>query len=279
MKKIFNLIFVIIVGLTLVSCNGGTTANNDEVKVYFYEYRNAYKKEELRPDILRQQTYKKGELIEEPEEPTRDGYIFGGWYKELTLREEWNFAEDIIDRNLILYAKWDPAIYKVSLELNGGVFPPNTNFNGEYDEDGIPYYMFTSGVAQGLHNPVRTGFEFLGWFTREEYRPGDRPITSVDRNISSDVTYYAHWKALRITIRFDVNLEAEPKPVPEPATVPIRVYDYGQTIDFPVLEDTSGIYEFVGWNTRRDGSGAMLVNGEPLEQQQTTRVYAQWILK
>ena len=23
------------------------------------------------------------------------------------------------------------------LELNGGVFPPNTNFNGEYDEDAI----------------------------------------------------------------------------------------------------------------------------------------------
>src|SRR5690554_3661952 len=270
MKKIFSLIFVIMAGLTLVSCNGSTTTNDEEARVYFYEYRNAYKKDETRPDKLKQLTYKKGELIEEPEEPTRSGYIFEGWYKDLTYRQEWNFAEDILDRNLTLYAKWAPAIFKVSLELNDGEFPPNTNFNGEYDENGVPYYMFTSGVAQGLHNPVRTGFEFLGWFVNEEYKPGDRPITSVDRNISSDVTYYAHWKALRITIRFDVNLETS-----EPGIVPIRVYDYGQAIDFPELVDTSGNYEFVGWNTRRDGTGVMLVNGEPFEREQTTRVYGQ----
>ena len=49
------------------------------------------RKEELRPDI-QTTNIQKGELIEEPEEPTRDGYIFGGWYKELTLREEWNFC-------------------------------------------------------------------------------------------------------------------------------------------------------------------------------------------
>lgn len=39
------------------------------------------------------------------EEPTKTGYEFGGWYKEETLENEWNF-EDIVTEDMTLYAKW-----------------------------------------------------------------------------------------------------------------------------------------------------------------------------
>jgi uncharacterized repeat protein (TIGR02543 family) len=42
---------------------------------------------------------------EEPTEPTREGYTFGGWYKEAELTNAWNFDTEITD-DITLYAKW-----------------------------------------------------------------------------------------------------------------------------------------------------------------------------
>ncbi len=56
--------------------------------------------------------YDDGDLITYvPEAPTKDGYEFGGWYKEEECINEWNFKEDTFileeDETIIkLYAKW-----------------------------------------------------------------------------------------------------------------------------------------------------------------------------
>ena len=47
----------------------------------------------------------KGECISEPALPTREGYIFIGWYLEATYEVEFDI-ETKIERNLILYARW-----------------------------------------------------------------------------------------------------------------------------------------------------------------------------
>ncbi len=47
-----------------------------------------------------------GEKIAQPEEPTREGFHFGGWYKDIHLSEEWIFEEDVVEGNMTLYAKW-----------------------------------------------------------------------------------------------------------------------------------------------------------------------------
>ena len=59
-------------------------------------------------------------LLSKPEEPTREGYEFGGWYKESECVTEWGFDEDrtpaeesdeegnVIFRETELYAKWLP---------------------------------------------------------------------------------------------------------------------------------------------------------------------------
>lgn len=47
----------------------------------------------------------KGQKAAEPADPTRDGWTFGGWYKESACTNEWNF-DTRLTGTLTLYAKW-----------------------------------------------------------------------------------------------------------------------------------------------------------------------------
>ena len=47
-----------------------------------------------------------GELLEEPEPPTREGYVFSGWYTDSSCYERWDVSNDIIQSDMILYAGW-----------------------------------------------------------------------------------------------------------------------------------------------------------------------------
>lgn len=47
-----------------------------------------------------------GELLELPEEPTREGYVFTGWYLDSACDERWQETEDVIECDLTLYAGW-----------------------------------------------------------------------------------------------------------------------------------------------------------------------------
>ena len=46
-----------------------------------------------------------------PPEPQRDGYSFGGWFKETSCVNQWNFNVDTLqiaeeEQEVKLYAKW-----------------------------------------------------------------------------------------------------------------------------------------------------------------------------
>ncbi|MBR2483396.1 MAG: InlB B-repeat-containing protein [Oscillospiraceae bacterium] len=47
-----------------------------------------------------------GQLLEQPEDPTREGYLFTGWYKDSGCDIEWDVEEDIIETDMTLYAGW-----------------------------------------------------------------------------------------------------------------------------------------------------------------------------
>ncbi|WP_196426699.1 S-layer homology domain-containing protein [Lysinibacillus cavernae] len=42
----------------------------------------------------------------EPTAPTKIGYTFGGWFKEATFINSWNFTQNTVTGNTTLYAKW-----------------------------------------------------------------------------------------------------------------------------------------------------------------------------
>lgn len=48
-----------------------------------------------------------GELLEESEAPSREGYVFSGWYREAGLETPWNPRADIVTESMTLYAGWE----------------------------------------------------------------------------------------------------------------------------------------------------------------------------
>jgi uncharacterized repeat protein (TIGR02543 family) len=70
------------------------------------------------------------ETASEPSAPTKSGYTFGGWYKETTLANQWNFTKDLVTANITLYAKW---VDNSSSGNNGGGYIPTSPQNSFSD--------------------------------------------------------------------------------------------------------------------------------------------------
>lgn len=49
---------------------------------------------------------KKGSTILKPEDPTRSGYSFAGWYRDAQYTSQWDFQNDVVEGDMTLYAKW-----------------------------------------------------------------------------------------------------------------------------------------------------------------------------
>jgi uncharacterized repeat protein (TIGR02543 family) len=52
------------------------------------------------------QSLEYGDLVEEPEDPTRQGYTFSGWFSDEALENPWDFSSPV-EGNLDLYAAWN----------------------------------------------------------------------------------------------------------------------------------------------------------------------------
>lgn len=52
------------------------------------------------------QTAQYGEKIAKPRDPTREGYTFDVWYKDLDKTQKWDFENDTVTGNMTLFAGW-----------------------------------------------------------------------------------------------------------------------------------------------------------------------------
>ena len=119
----------------------------------------------------------KGALIEVPEQPSRTGYAFKGWFTDATAGAEYNFNTAPV-RDMTLYAHWAEA-YTITLVYNYEGAPANGS-----------YYAEKNQVSDGPADPARDGYAFNGWYT-------DAACTtafSFARPVTEDTTIYAGWK-------------------------------------------------------------------------------------
>ena len=154
--------------------------------------------------------------------PTRDKYVFTGWYYNevpVNISGIWSYEFD-----LKLVAKWTPKEFTVNYELNGG-----TN----HDSNLTKYTVETDLDKLVLADPTKAYCTFLGWFTDLECT---QQVTSIDRE-ATGVTLYAKWEHIKVTINYDANGGAVSK---ENET--INLGD-NYILPTPVL---SG-YKFMGW--------------------------------
>ena len=94
--------------------------------------------------IIEPQLVEDGDLAQTPTNPTREGYIFEGWYKDSNFNEEYDFYTKV-EEDITLYAKWILEATIVDIEtinVNGIELPlgndaPSTNA-----------YVNTAGLSQ-----------------------------------------------------------------------------------------------------------------------------------
>ncbi len=60
-------------------------------------------------DDVEMQHVQFGEQIIQPTDPTREGFLFSGWYQDIHLTTVWDFQNDTVSGNMTLYAKWIPV--------------------------------------------------------------------------------------------------------------------------------------------------------------------------
>lgn len=156
-----------------------------------------------------------------PTQPTRTGYNFGGWYKEASCINEWNFTSDKVTTNTTLYAKWIPIIYNITFDSQGGSAVSGTT---------AVYDSLLTAPAQ----PTKDSVYFGGWYK-------ESACTNV-WNFSTDTvkgntTLYAKWTNTPPSITFNSQ---------GGSSVTGTSALYGSLITAPA-EPTRERYTFQGW--------------------------------
>ncbi|MDR1939828.1 MAG: InlB B-repeat-containing protein [Clostridiales bacterium] len=94
------------------------------------------------------------ERVIDPRIPTRENYAFVGWYTRANGGELWDFENDIVTGNIILYARWSAIHYTVTFDSNGG--------NGTYQDQSVT-------IEERVIDPgtlTCNNYAFIGWYTQ-----------------------------------------------------------------------------------------------------------------
>lgn len=262
MKKLFLVFSLALFVFSLSACTD-QKYTNDTVTVIFYTSNFGSTPVESYLDV------EPNSMIEPPEEPSREGFFFNGWYTDLKKTDQWDFDVDTVgETSIVLYAGWDPMIFDIIYDLNGG----------EMVTDDYPT-TFVPGDYEVLPTARRTGFEFVAWYTYDwvdpsSTIPGDSGYQVLPQEYYEDLYLYAHYEAVTVRVTFRSNYPLETGGPDNPSS---EMVAYGSEIDFDMFED-HGDYRFIGWNTREDGTGDFYTNGDIFERTQRITLYGVWEL-
>ena len=122
-----------------------------------------------------------GTKITTPDNPTRKGYTFKGWDKEI--------PETMPAENITVKAQWEINQYTITFDTNGGseIAPITQDYGTE---------------ITAPDNPTRKGYTFKGW---DKEIPETMP--------AENITVKAQWEINQYTITFDTNGGSEIAPI------------------------------------------------------------------
>lgn len=160
---------------------------------------------------------------------TRDFYIFDGWYSDKT------FTNKIVEigkgrfGDITVYAKWTPIVYTAHFYIDGG------NNSLDNVNDGETYKFTVESETLTLLNPAKAYFDFIGWFTDENFTTS---ITEISKGTHGDLNIYAKWSPMVYSINYVLNGG-------ENADNP---YSYVRSdTDLILNAPVRAHYEFLGW--------------------------------
>ena len=122
-----------------------------------------------------------GTEITAPDNPTRKGYTFKGWDKEI--------PETMPAENITVKAQWEINQYTITFDTNGG-------------SEIAPITQDYGTKITAPDNPTRKGYTFKGW---DKEIPKTMP--------AENITVKAQWEINQYTITFDTNGGSEIAPI------------------------------------------------------------------
>ena len=122
-----------------------------------------------------------GTEITAPDNPTRKGYTFKGWDKEI--------PETMPAGNITVKAQWEINQYTITFDTNGG-------------SEIVPITQDYGTEITAPDNPTRKGYTFKGW---DKEIPETMP--------AENITVKAQWEINQYTIIFDTNGGSEIAPI------------------------------------------------------------------
>ena len=133
-----------------------------------------------------------------------------------------------------MYAIWEPVLYHIAYDANGG--------NGEAITPDDVRYDTTATIKANTF--TRDGYEFVGWSTdpnatTAEYTPG-QSVSNLATNNGDTVSLYAIWTPVEYTITYGGLTDDELTELHNPTT-----YKITDTFTLRVAERTG--YTFTGW--------------------------------
>ena len=156
-------------------------------------------------NTLSQVDVEAGTTVEQPENPEKNGFTFGGWYADGTFNVEFDF-DDTIDGPTTIYAKFtenqdeppvEPPVATVALHTiylgEGGTYsvdfdtndPDNQGPMAAQINQSAAYFVATNGEVTLTAVPDE-GYTFAGWYEVEEQN-GNEWVQV--RKISNNATY------------------------------------------------------------------------------------------
>ena len=181
-KKQIIIVFAIltmalVLSCALVACN--KTDTPDAPKKEFTITFDTQGGSEVKPITIAE-----GATITLPNNPTKEGYVFAGWYLSNALVEEFNITKTITG-DITLYAKW--------IEDNGQEEPPvKKTYSITFMVDGATYNTLNiseGGVITLPENPEKKCCLFDGWYIDEDLLEQ----FNATQDISQDIVVYAKW--------------------------------------------------------------------------------------
>ncbi len=147
------------------------------------------------------QTVRLGDMVQKPADPVKDGFVFGGWFKDAALATPWNFDADVVLADTTLYAKWTAAapVYAERMLVDS---KSQVQVSGKMTEDAVLEVMpLSSGAAYDnvlagaalAENDVLSVFEVR--LAKGSFEGQLRLLFTVDRKYDGKTVSVRHLKA------------------------------------------------------------------------------------
>ena len=163
-----------------------------------------------------------------PNNPTKEGHTFVGWYLNNTLIAEDSIVK-VTDNNQTIVAKYNRNSYNVTFNTNGGSYVEGLEVT--YGEK----------ITKPDNPTNKLGYEFKYWYQNNENQEFDFNNTTMG---SDPITLYAKWEVVPYTITYNGLVDATYNDSNKTT--------YTVKSDVPFGTPTKNGYRFVNW-TLEDG--------------------------